>query len=477
MKTRYPLQIAGGEVESGDWLPVVDPWDGSLVAEVALAGEPEMGRAVAAAVEAFPAFRKAGNHFRIDLLHKMAAGLRRRRDELAALIVAEAGKPIALAKGEVDRAINTFSLAAEEAGRIGGEVIPLDIRPDAEGRIGLTSRFPRGVVAAVTPFNFPLNLVAHKVAPALAGGNTLVLKPAPQAPLSALLLGEIAGEAGLPAGVLNVVPASAEVSAALVVDRRVRMVSFTGSADVGWGIAARAGKKKVLLELGGNASVIVEPDADLEFAAKRIAFGSFAYSGQICISVQHILVHDDIFGRFRELLLAAVAELAVGDPRDPETAVGPMISGGAAERVMEWIGEAREGGAELLCGGRRRGGIVEPTLLQGTEAAMKVGCRELFGPVATLDSYSSFEDALARVNATVYGLQAGIFTASLRRAFEAYRRIEVGGVIINDFPTFRVDHMPYGGVKESGLGREGVRYAIEEMTESRLLVLNLSSST
>jgi glyceraldehyde-3-phosphate dehydrogenase (NADP+) len=473
MKTRYPLQIAGGEVESGDWLPVVNPWDGSLVAEVAVAGKPEMERAAAAATEAFPAYRKAGNHFRIDLLHTIAAGLRRRRDEMASLIVAEAGKPITLAEGEVDRAINTFRLAAEEAGRIGGEVIPLDLQPDAEGRLGLTSRFPRGVIAAVTPFNFPLNLVAHKVAPALAAGNTLVLKPAPQAPLSALLLGEISREAGLPPGVLNVIPAGAEVSASLVADRRVRMVSFTGSADVGWGIAARAGKKKVLLELGGNASAVVEPDADLEFAAKRIAFGSFAYSGQICISVQHILVHADIFDRFKELLLAAVGGLAVGDPRDRSTAVGPMISGEAAERVMEWIGEAREGGAELLCGGRRKESVVEPTLLQGTEAEMKVGCREVFGPVATLDAYPSFEEALARVDSTVYGLQAGVFTASLRRAFEAFRQIEVGGVIINDFPTFRVDHMPYGGVKESGLGREGVRYAIEEMTESRLLVLNL----
>ena len=477
MRKGYPLQIGGGETESGNWLPVTNPYDGALLTEVALAGPAEIDRAVAAAEEAFPGWRDSGNYRRVEVLERMVAGLRRRREEMAATIVAEAGKPLTLARIEVDRAANTFTLAAEEAKRIGGEVIPLDLQPDSEGRLGLTSRFPLGVIAAITPFNFPLNLVAHKVAPALAGGNAVILKPSSQAPVSALMLGEIAGEAGLPPGVMNVVPAKSRVASSLVPDPRIRMVTFTGSPDVGWALRAQAGKKKVLLELGGNASAVVEADADLDFAARRIALGGFAYAGQICISVQHVLVHRDVFGDFRDLFLRAVADLAVGDPADPSTMVGPMIDREAADRVMAWIGEAREAGAELLCGGRQRGTLVDPTVLEGTGPAMKVGCREVFGPVTTLDSYDDFSEALERVNATVYGLQAGVFTANLNRAFEAYRRIDAGGVIINDFPTFRVDHMPYGGVKESGLGREGVRYAVEEMTELRLLVLNLSSPT
>jgi glyceraldehyde-3-phosphate dehydrogenase (NADP+) len=357
---------------------------------------------------------------------------------------------------------------------MGGELLPLDLQPDAEGRFGITARFPRGAMAAVAPFNFPLNLVAHKVAPALATGNTVVLKPASKTPVASLLLGEIATGAGLPPGVLNVVPAGTEAATRLLDDRRIRMISFTGSAAVGWGIRSRAGTRKVLLELGGNAAAIVEPDADLQFAARRCALGSFAFSGQICISVQHVLVARKVLDEFRSLFVRAVKELGTGDPRDEKTVVGPMISEVEAQRVESWVQEAVAAGATRLVGGGRRGSFYEPTLLEGTDASMKVGCREVFGPVATIDAYDDFSDALERVNGSVYGLQAGVFTRDVARVFEAFRELEVGGVIINDYPTFRVDHMPYGGVKESGLGREGVRYSMEEMTEPRLLVLNLS---
>jgi len=474
MKKRFPFQIGGGETDSGNWLPVINPFNGSLLTEVALAGPEEMDRAVGSSAEAFEDFGAFESFRRAELLEAMIEGLRRRREELADIIVAEAGKPVSLARGEVDRAVNTFRLAVEETRRIGGEVIPMDLTPEASGRVGMTSRFPIGPVAAIAPFNFPLNLVAHKVAPALASGNTVVLKPASKTPVSSLVLGEIGKEAGLPPGVLNVVPADVGIAEQLVADDRIRMVTFTGSAEVGWRLRSRAGRKKVLLELGGNASAIVEADADLDFAARRIALGSFAYAGQICISVQHILVHENAFESFRDLFVKAVEALPAGDPGNPETMVGPMIDGEAAGRVMNWIGEAREAGAQLLCGGERREALITPTVLQGTDSSMKVGCREVFGPVVTLDSYRDFGEALKRVNSSAYGLQAGIFTADLHRAFEAFRTLEVGGVIINDYPTFRVDHMPYGGVKDSGLGREGVRYAIEEMTEPRLLVINLS---
>jgi glyceraldehyde-3-phosphate dehydrogenase (NADP+) len=475
MKKHYPLLIGGKDVEGGRKLPVLNPWDGSQVSEVSLAGEDEMGLAAEAALGAFGTWRRAPTHRRAACLERMAAGIRRRREELADVITAEAGKPIALARGEVDRAVNTFRLAVEEARRIGGEVIPLDLQPDGEGRIGLTARFPLGPVAAISPFNFPLNLVAHKVAPALAAGNTVVLKPASKTPVSAHILGEIALEAELPPGVLNVVPAEVETAEKIVTDPRIRMVTFTGSAEVGWRLRAKAERKKVLLELGGNASAVVEADADLDFAARRIALGSFAYSGQICISVQHVLVHQAAYDSFKSSFLAAVRALGVGDPRDERTVVGPVISAKETHRVMDWIEDAKRAGAVLLTGGKREGTLVMPTVLEGTDAAMKVGCREVFGPVVTLDSYGDFREAVARVNASCYGLQAGVFTRSLQRAFEGFRELEVGGVIVNDYPTFRVDHMPYGGVKDSGLGREGVRYAVEEMTELRLMVANLDA--
>ena len=476
MVKRYTLQIDGAGIEGPSSMTVVNPFDGTAVAEVSLAGTGEMEKAAAAAEKAFGAWRLTPTFERVRLLQAIVDGLRQRSDELADIIVAEAGKPLTLARGEVARAVNTFTLAAEEAKRMGGELLPLDLQPDAAGRLGITARFPLGPMAAIAPFNFPLNLVAHKVAPALASGNTVVLKPASKTPVASLILGEIAAAAGLPAGVLNVVPADTETASRLLDDDRIRMISFTGSAAVGWAIRSRAGTRKVLLELGGNAAAIIEPDADLEFAARRCALGSFAYSGQICISVQHVLVARQVMDEFRSLFVRAVAELGTGDPRDEKTVVGPMISEDEAKRIEAWVEEACSAGAKLLAGGSRKGNLYEPTVLEGTDASMKVGCREVFGPVATIDAYDDFPSALARVNSSCYGLQAGVFTKDVGRIFEAFRELEVGGVIVNDYPTFRVDHMPYGGVKESGLGREGVRYSMEEMTEQKLLVLNLSES-
>jgi glyceraldehyde-3-phosphate dehydrogenase (NADP+) len=397
------------------------------------------------------------------------------RQELAETIVSEAGKPITYAEGEVDRCILTFSIAEEEAKRIGGEVIPLDITAAAAGRTGITRRFPIGPIAAITPFNFPLNLVAHKVAPALAAGNTVVVRPASQTPFSSLILGRICMEAGVPKGAINVVPSPVAVAQKLLTDERIKKISFTGSDEVGWGLKDKCGKKKITLELGGNAAVIVHSDCDLDFAAERIAVGSFAYAGQICISIQRIYVEEAIFAVFKKRFLRAIKEkIGVGDPRKRTTVVGPMIDAASADRVMEWIQEAKDGGAKVPCGGKRKRNVIQPTVLTNVDPRMKISCREAFGPVVTLDAYRDFEEALNRVNDSVYGLQAGVFTRDIRRIHSAFCELDVGGVIINDYPTFRVDNMPYGGVKNSGMGREGVKYAIEEMTELKLLVLNLS---
>jgi glyceraldehyde-3-phosphate dehydrogenase (NADP+) len=388
-------------------------------------------------------------------------------------MTAESGKPITDAKREVSRAIQTFTVAAEEAKRIPGEVLPLDWTPGTDSHLGILRRFPIGPVLGITPFNFPLNLVAHKVAPALAAGNSILIKPAPQTPLTALLLGEVVAEAGSPAGALNVVPCDNVVAEQLVIDPRFRLLSFTGSAAVGWMLKAKCGKKKVVLELGGNAAVIVEPDADLDVAAQRCAVGAFGYAGQTCISVQRILVHHSVADLFSTKLLLQVARLKAGDPSDESTVVGPLINQSAATRVESWIEEAVAQGARVLLGGKRMGGIVEATVLSNVTPAMKVSCEEIFGPVVTITPYRQLDEAIAAVNQSAYGLQAGVFTQDVNKVFHAFRHLEVGAVLANEIPTFRADHMPYGGVKDSGIGREGVRTAIEDMTEPRLLVLNL----
>src|SRR5207253_9834872 len=377
----------------------------------------------------------------------------RRKDEFARTLAQEAAKPIKAARSEVDRAIFTFTVAAEESTRIYGEYLPLDWQEFTAGRWGIVRRFPLGPVAGITPFNFPLNLVAHKVAPAIAAGCSMVLKPAPQTPLSALLLAEAVQQAGWPGGGLNVLPLSNEDAGLLVTDERIKLISFTGSASVGWEIKRRAGKKKVVLELGGNAGVIVHSDTDLVWAAERCVTGGFSYAGQTCISVQRILIERQAFTKFRDLFLAGVSNLKIGDPMDDTTDLGPLIRESDAIRATEWVQEAVQDGATLLAGGKRRGSVMEPTVLTGTRTDMKVNCQEIFAPVVTLEPYDDFAQALRQINESPYGLQAGVFTRDGARIFQAYEELEVGGVIAGDVPSFRIDHMPYGGVKDSGLGR------------------------
>lgn len=466
--------LIGGQWKQGETTAsVYDPFTGKILAEVSQASRDDAEAAIRSTVDAAKELEELPSHARYHLLQRIAGAIYDRREEFARLITAEAGKPITDAKREVSRAVQTFTVAAEEAKRIPGEVIPLDWMPGTDTHLGILRRVPIGPVLGITPFNFPLNLVAHKVAPALAAGNPILIKPAPQTPLTALLLGEVAVEAGLPSGGLNVVPCENTVAEQLVVDSRFKLLSFTGSAAVGWMLKAKCGKKKVVLELGGNAGVIVEPDADLDFAAQRCAAGGFGYAGQTCISVQRIFAHQSIADLFTTKLMLQVARLKAGDPTDESVVVGPLIDQKAAQRVEEWIAEAASQGARVLLGGKRKGAVVEATVLSHVTSAMKVSCQEVFGPVVTVTPYRQFEDAIEALNQSEYGLQAGVFTQDVNKAFHAFRRLEVGAVLINEIPTFRADHMPYGGVKDSGIGREGVRAAIEDMTEPRLLVLNL----
>ncbi|MCC6140830.1 MAG: aldehyde dehydrogenase family protein [Nitrospira sp.] len=474
MQEARPFLVHGVWKRSATTAVVTNPFTGNVFAEVCQAGESDVEEAMASSVAAAPVMAKLASHARYNILQDMAALLYRRRDEFAKTITAEAGKPIADAKREVNRAVQTLTIAAEEAKRIPGEVIPLDWTPQTESYLGMVRRFPLGPILGITPFNFPLNLVVHKVAPALAAGNPILIKPAPQTPLTALLLGEVALEAGLPAGGLNVVPCDNALAERLVIDPRFKLLSFTGSAPVGWMLKAKCGKKKVTLELGGNAGVIVEPDADLDLAAKRCASGGFGYAGQTCISVQRVLVHHSVADAFTTKLLLQVARLKAGDPTDETTIVGPLIDPAATQRVEGWIEEAVSQGARVLLGGKRLGTVLEATVLTNVKPEMKVSCQEVFGPVVTVSSYRQFSDAIAALNQSDYGLQAGVFTQDINKVFHAFRHLEVGAVLANEIPTFRADHMPYGGVKDSGLGREGVRAAIEDMTEPRLLVLNLS---
>lgn len=476
MQGPRPFLIGGNWRQGKTVLPVHDPFTGTVLAEVAQAGADDAADAAQSASDAARQMAALPSHGRYHLLQKIAGALYDRRDEFAQLMTAEAGKPISDAKREVSRAVQTFTVAAEEARRIPGNVVPLDWTPGTDSHLGILRRVPIGPVLGITPFNFPLNLVAHKVAPALAAGNSILIKPAPQTPLTALLLGEVAMEAGVPPGGLNILPCDNTVAEQLVVDTRFKLLSFTGSAAVGWKLKALSGKKKVVLELGGNAGVIIEPDADLELATQRCAAGGFSYAGQTCISVQRILVHHSIADLFTTKLLLQVARLKAGDPGDSGTVVGPLIDQGAASRVESWIAEAVSQGARVLLGGKRLGSIVEATVLGNVTPAMKVSCQEVFGPVVTVTPYREFDEALDALNGSEYGLQAGVFTQNVDRIFQAFRRLEVGAVLANEIPTFRTEHMPYGGVKDSGLGREGVASTIEEMTEPRLLVLNLKPS-
>lgn len=473
MATGRPFLTAGRWQQTATTTKILNPFNGDVVAEVCQAGSGDVEVAVQSTLEGARVMRDFPGHLRSSLLQKVSVLLDARAEEIARTIMAEGGKPITDARREVSRAVHTFSIAAEEAKRIAGEVLPLDWSPATEAHWGLTRRFPIGPILGITPFNFPLNLVAHKVAPALAAGNAILIKPAPQTPLTALLLGEVIMEAGLPGGAVNIIPCPNPVAERLVADPRFKLLSFTGSAAVGWMLKGKSGKKKVVLELGGNAGVIVEPDADLDWAAQRCASGGFVYAGQTCISVQRILVHESIADAFTKKLLALVAVVKTGDPADDATVVGPLIDSSATRRVESWIQEAVAQGARVLAGGAHKESVLEATVMSQVTPSMKVSCEEVFGPLVTVTSYRQFEQAVAMLNNSPYGLQAGIFSQDVNRIFSAFRDLEVGAVLANEIPTFRAEHMPYGGVKDSGLGREGVRYAIEEMTEPRLLVLNL----
>lgn len=471
--TTFGFFVDGKWREEGDLVEVKAPFDGEVIANVFQGRREHVEAAIAAAVKAFGTTRRLPAFERQRVLRAIVQGIMERRSEFAQTLAREAGKPIKAARTEVERAIFTFTVAAEESTRIYGEYLPLDSQEFTAGRWGIVRRFPLGPIAGITPFNFPLNLVAHKVAPAIACGCPIVLKPAPQTPLCALMLAEVVQQAGWPDGGLNVLPLSNEDAGLLVSDDRLKMISFTGSAAVGWQIKRNAGKKKVVLELGGNAGVIVHKDADLGYAAERCVTGGFSYAGQTCISVQRILVEHSVFGKFNDYLLTGIQELKSGDPLDESCDLGPMIRESDAVRASEWIQEAVRAGARLLCGGKRRGAILEPTLLTGTRPEMKVNCQEIFAPVVTVEPYEDFREAVRQLNHSPYGLQAGVFTNDAKLLFSAYEELEVGSVIAGDVPTFRIDSMPYGGVKDSGLGREGLRYAMQEMTEPKLLVMNL----
>lgn len=471
MTAPLPYLLNGALVASAEAAAVRSPWTGSLVGSASVAGRREVEHAVERAVATAPAAAALPSHERAAVLERIRAGVAARREELAHCLASEAGKPLAMARTEVDRAIFVFGQGAEEARRMGGEVIPLDLMPHGNGRWGITRRFPLAPIAGITPFNFPVLLAAHKLAPAIACGATMVLKPPPQDPLSTLLLAQVLAEAGYPAGALAVVPCSNDDAAPLLDDPRVRMVSFTGSARVGWMIRQRCPMKKVALELGGNAAVLIEPDADLDHAARRCVAGGYLYAGQSCISTQRILVHASVYDAFVARFVPLVAALRTGDPLAEGTDVGPMIDEANARRAEAWIQEAVGAGATLACGGVRQGTLLTPAVLLHTTAGMRVNCEEVFAPVTTVRPYQDFEAALAAVNDSPYGLQAGLFCNDIRRILRAFEALEVGGVVSNEVPGWRVDHAPYGGVKQSGAGREGVRWAMEEMTELRLLMI------
>lgn len=469
-----PYLIGGEWLKSDQPLDVYYPYDDSLSGRTWRPTRDELDLALARAEKGFQETRRLPAYARAQILLRVAEILERRKPEIAKTITLEGGRPYSGSLAEVDRGAETFRVAAEEAKRLEGEIIPLDLRKGDEGRFGIWRRFPLGVILCITPFNRPLNLVAHKVAPAIASGNAVLLKPASKTPLTSLILGEILLEAGFPPAALSILPASGKQVDAVVQDPRVRMITFTGSAQVGWHLKQIAPSKRVTLELGGNAGVLVHEDANLDEAVKKLTTAAFYYSGQACVSVQRIFVHESVRAEFQEKFVARTAQLKLGDPFAEGTEIGPMIERGEAERTEAWIQQAVASGANVLVGGKRIGNVVEPTVLTNTRAEMDVRCNEAFAPLVTLESYSDFDTALDEVNNTEYGLQAGLFTQNMELILRAYERLDVGGLIINDASTYRGEHMPYGGVKASGMGREGPRYVIEEMTEPKLLVLKMS---
>ena len=465
--------LVGGQRKSfGEKLEVRSPYSRQVVGITCLAGPEDVGEVIRSSQEGFESMRRTPSYKRYEMLQGIAQRIEQRREELAHVMAQESGKPIKDSRAEVERAVMTFTIASEEAKRIPGDSIPLDLNQLSEGRFGVIRRFPIGPILGITPFNFPLNLVGHKVAPALASGSSIIIKPSTKTPLTALLLGEIAMDAGVPAGAFNVVPCSNETTRFFITDDRIKMITFTGSTDVGWGLKAKAGKKRVTLELGGNAAAVIDEGANLDYAVKRLTVGAYYYAGQSCISVQRMYIHRPLYAEFLDNYLRQVKALKVGDPLDESTDVGPVIDQAAADRIEEWIEEALDRGATILTGGGRDGWVFEPTVLENVPSDVRVSCGEAFAPVVTVAPYDHFEDAIRAVNDSEYGLQAGIFSNNFGHILRAYNELEVGQVIVNDAPTYRIDHMPYGGVKDSGFGREGIKYAMEEMAEMRLLTVN-----
>lgn len=465
-----PIFVAGSWVTTDDLLEVRNPADGSVAGTTCLASAAEYETAVAAA-EAFHARPPLASFERGELLRAISAGVSARRERLASLIALEIGKPIRDTLIEVDRTALAFRLAAAEAERIEGEVIPLDVIPTSRDRVGITRRFPIGPVAAISPFNLPLGLSVHKLAPAIAAGDAIVLRPPSKAPLALLELADVIDRAGAPAGAVSIMPMSRELGERMVEDERFKLLTFTGSPGVGWGLRERAGHKKVLLELGGNAAAIIDESADLDRAVARCVTGAFKFSGQLCVSIQRLLVHEAIAEPFLDRFIRAAAALRLGDPLDPETEVGPMIDATAVDRTEGWIADALAGGARLLLEGRRDRQFLWPTVLTDVPATALLCSEEAFAPLVVVTRFSDFDEALRIADDSRFGLQAGVFTNDLGHAWRAFERLHVGGVIVNDIPSYRIDHMPFGGVRDSGIGREGLRWAIEEMTELRLLVI------
>ncbi len=473
MAKNYKMYLAGKWVSSKNKIRVESPYDDQLVGTVAAASKDDYTAAIDAAEKAFEETRTLPCYARERACRQIAEGLRKNKEKFARMISMEVGKAIRDARGEVERSISTFNISGEEAKRVGGEMVDLDWSEGSEKRMALIRRFPMGVVAGISPFNFPLNLVAHKIGPAIASGCPIVLKPASKTPIVALMLAELIDKTNLPKGAVSILPGPSKESEPLIKDDRIKVITFTGSAQVGWWINANAGGKRVILELGGNAGVAIADDADIDFAVQRMIYGAFGQAGQSCISVQRIYVHDKIYDQFVRKFRAAIKKIRMGNPLKGNTDLGPMVDTESAERTEQWIQEAVDGGARVLAGGRRKGRTLTPTLIANAKKSMNVCSQEAFAPLAVIFKYRDFKKMVAEINDTEYGLQAGVFTQRVKDIFYAFKYIECGGVVINDIPTYRADHMPYGGSKKSGTGREGPRYGIEDMTEIKTLVLNL----
>ena len=471
LKDSYPYYLASEAVYANTDLEVTNKYTGECATRVALADAEVIDKAIAAAEQAQGAVTALAPYQRQAILEHCVKRFTERADELAKALCIEAGKPINDAKGEVTRLIDTFKIAAEESVRINGEVVNLEISARAKGYQGMTKKVPIGPCSFISPFNFPLNLAAHKVAPAIAAGCTFVLKPASRTPIGALIIGEVLAETDLPKGAFSILPCSRDGADLFTTDERLKLLSFTGSPDVGWALKAKAGKKPVVLELGGNAACVVDEDADINDAIQRIIIGAYYQSGQSCISVQRLLVHRSIYDEFKQAYVDKVSNLVTGDPANEDTFIGPMISESEAERLQNWIARAKEEGGTILCGGKRKGAMLEATVMENVPKACDASAEEAFGPLSVLYPFDHFDEALEEVNNSRYGLQAGVFTRDIYKAHQAWNSLEVGGVVIGDVPSWRVDNMPYGGVKDSGLGREGIKYAIEDMTETRLMVI------